>query len=190
MSDKFHSDLRQRFGDRVPFASEFIEIPAAIEPVIMEFFERLAALDPALRVQRIWLDDGKLRIVTNGSRTGLDDIIAAAEAAAANRMRADDWHPRLPIGWFDLVHDLRDALNRDYPAVTVTAMTADRGWLHVDVDDSHLGPTERYALGRRIQGYVTQSLTTCGGCGSNHGKDRGNGRVVTCDECEEDPADA
>ena len=91
-----------------------------------------------------------------------------------------------PIGWIDLVHDLRDALHREYPSVTVTGMTADRGWLNVDVDDSDLGPADRYALGRLVQGFVTQSLTTCMSCGSAHGRDRGERRVVTCDSCEEE----
>ena len=99
-------------------------------------------------------------------------------------------HDRLPIGWLDLVHDLRDALGREYPTVTVTAMTADRGWLTVDVDDSQLGPADRYALGRLVQGFVTQSLSTCGCCGSGHGLDRGNGRVVTCDDCNKETCDA
>ena len=97
---------------------------------------------------------------------------------------------RIPLGWFDLITDLRLALRRDYPTVTVSAMTADRGWLHVDVDDSALGAAERVRLSRLIQGYVTQSLTTCMGCGSAHGRDRGEKRVVTCDECEREPADA
>ena len=96
----------------------------------------------------------------------------------------------LPIGWFDLVHDMRDALRREYPSVTVTGMTADRGWLSVDVDDSQLGPADRYALGRTIQGFVTQSLTTCMCCGSGHGRDRGERRIVTCDECEKEDCDA
>ena len=96
----------------------------------------------------------------------------------------------LPIGWLDLVHDLREALRREYPTVTVTTMTADRGWLHVDVDDSQLGPADRYALGRLVQGFVTQSLHTCGCCGSAHARDRGNGRIVTCDECEKETCDA
>ncbi|RVL94715.1 hypothetical protein [Sinorhizobium meliloti] len=97
---------------------------------------------------------------------------------------------RLPIGWFDLVTDLRLAFGRDYTSVTVTVMTADRGWLHVAVDDSDLGPDARYKLGRLVQGFVTQSLHTCGGCGSIHARDRGSGRVVTCDSCNEEPADA
>ena len=97
---------------------------------------------------------------------------------------------RIPLGWFDLAHDLRLALHRDYPTVTVTAMTADRGWLHVDIDDTTLGSEARYKLGRLVQGFVTQSLSTCGGCGSNHARDRGHGRIVTCDECEETTCDA
>jgi hypothetical protein len=96
----------------------------------------------------------------------------------------------LPFGWFDLVHDLRLALRRDYPTVTVTAMTADRGWLHVDIDDSQLGPGQRYQLGRVVQGFVTQSLTTCMCCGSAYGRDRVDKRVVTCDECNEETCDA
>lgn len=97
---------------------------------------------------------------------------------------------RIPLGWFDLVHDLRLTLGREYPSATVTAMTADRGWLHVEVDDSQLGPDARYKLGRLVQGFVTQSLSTCGGCGSVHARDRGNGRIVTCDECEKETCDA
>lgn len=97
---------------------------------------------------------------------------------------------RIPFGWFEVVHDLRHALSRDYPSVTVLAMTADRGWLHVVVDDSTLDPAQRYQLGRVVQGFVTQSLHTCGGCGSAHAQDRGDGRVVTCDECNEETANA
>lgn len=97
---------------------------------------------------------------------------------------------RIPLGWFDLAHDLRLALRREYPTVTVTAMTSDRGWLHIDIDDTTLGPDARYKLGRLVQGFVTQSLSTCGGCGSGYGRDRGNGRLVTCDECEETTCDA
>lgn len=82
MSDRFHSALRKQFGSRVPFAPEFIEIPADIEPVITVFFEQLAVIDPDLRVQRIWMDDDKLRIAVDGSATGLDDIILEAEEAA------------------------------------------------------------------------------------------------------------
>lgn len=93
---------------------------------------------------------------------------------------------RLPLGWFDLVHDLHLALHRDHPSAAVTEMTADRGWLHVAVDDSALGPAEQAACGRLVQGFVTQSLSTCMSCGSVHGKDRGEKRVVTCDECEKE----
>lgn len=97
---------------------------------------------------------------------------------------------RLPIGWLDLVTDLRLALIKAYPDVTVTEMTADRGWLYVRVDDSGMDPSERHRLDRMVQGFVTQSLHTCGGCGSGHARDRGNGRVVTCDECEEETCNA
>lgn len=96
----------------------------------------------------------------------------------------------MPIGWFDLVTDLRLALRREYPSVTVTAMTADRGWLHIDIDDTTLGPDARYKLGRLIQGFVTQSLTTCMCCGSAYGRDRGEKRIVTCDSCEKETCDA
>lgn len=97
---------------------------------------------------------------------------------------------RLPLGWLDLVTDLRLDLARDYPSVTVTAMTSDRGWLTVDVDDRQLGPAERLRLGRLVQGYVTQSLHTCMCCGSGHGRDRGERRVVTCDDCNMETCDA
>ncbi|WP_080822474.1 hypothetical protein [Agrobacterium genomosp. 2] len=93
---------------------------------------------------------------------------------------------RLPIGWFSLIHDLRFALMRQYPTTAVRSMSADRGWLTVDIDETMLGPAERYALGRLVQGYVTQSLHTCAVCGSGHARDRGHGRVVTCDECNEE----
>lgn len=84
MSDTFHSILRKQFGSRVPFAPEFIEVPAAIEPAITEFFASLVRLDPAgaLRVQRIWIDGGQLRIAVDGCAHGLDDIILQAEEAA------------------------------------------------------------------------------------------------------------
>lgn len=96
---------------------------------------------------------------------------------------------RLPIGWIGFVHDLRFALMRHHPAAVVKSMSCDRGWLTVDIDDSQLGPAARYELGRLVQGFVTQSLSTCGCCGSGHGKNRGNGRIVTCDECNKETFD-
>lgn len=97
---------------------------------------------------------------------------------------------RIPIGWFDLVHDGHNVLRCDYTKGRLIAMTADRGWLHIDVDDSALGLFDRCALGRLLQGYVTLSLHVCGGSGSEHARDRGNGRVVPCDECNEKTCDA
>ncbi|MDR6663989.1 hypothetical protein [Rhizobium sp. 1399] len=97
---------------------------------------------------------------------------------------------KLPIGWLDLVTELRMTLQMAYPNVAVTEMTADRGWLHVRVDDSSLTPTGRLILDRRIQGFVTKSLSTCMCCGSGSGRDRGDRRVVTCDACEEVSCDA
>lgn len=93
---------------------------------------------------------------------------------------------RLPIGWFDIATDLRLAILRHHPTAIVRSMSYDRGWLSVEVDDSQLGPAERYALWRLIQGFVTQSLSTCAVCGSGYGRDGGNGRVATCDSCEEE----
>lgn len=95
----------------------------------------------------------------------------------------------LPIGWFDLVTDLRLALMRDYPTVPVTGMSADRGWLHVRVDDSRLAPLDRLRLDRIVQGFVTRSLSVCMACGSFHGRDRGARRVITCDTCEMEACD-
>lgn len=97
---------------------------------------------------------------------------------------------KLPLGWFDLVTDLRLALMRDYPTVPVAEMSADRGWLHVRVDDSSLDPTARLRLDRLVQGFVTQSLSVCMACGSFCGRDRGDRRVITCDECEREMCDA
>jgi hypothetical protein len=91
---------------------------------------------------------------------------------------------RLPLGWFDIAHDLRLAIKRQHPTAIVRSMSYDRGWLSVEVDDSELGPQEQAALGRLVQGYVTQSLSTCMSCGSAYGRDRGDRRVVTCDDCE------
>ncbi|MDX1216274.1 hypothetical protein GOL99_12090 [Sinorhizobium medicae] len=96
----------------------------------------------------------------------------------------------LPLGWLDLVTDLRLDLMRDFPTVAVVEMTADRGWLHVRLDDSGLNPADRLRLDRAVQGYVTQSLTTCMSCGSYHGRDRGERKEITCDECEKETCDA
>ena len=97
---------------------------------------------------------------------------------------------RMPIGWLDLVTDLRLDLQRGYPAVTVVEMTSDRGWLHVRVDDSGMDPAARLRMDRLIQGYVTRSLSTCMCCGSHHGFDRGARREIVCDECDEVSCDA
>jgi hypothetical protein len=90
----------------------------------------------------------------------------------------------IPRGWNALVRDLTETVLRDYPDVTDMTMTADRGWLHVRCDESRLDPATRLRLVRVVQGYVTQSLSTCMCCGSGHGRDRAGRRVVTCDSCE------
>ncbi|WP_107675061.1 hypothetical protein [Agrobacterium sp. LAD9] len=97
---------------------------------------------------------------------------------------------RLPLGWFDLVTDLRLVLMKHFPNIAVTEMTSDRGWLHVRLADGDLDPAERLRLDRLVQGFVTRSLTTCMSCGSNHGRDRGARKEITCDECEMENADA
>jgi hypothetical protein len=97
---------------------------------------------------------------------------------------------KLPIGWFDLMTDLRLTLQRDCPDVAVTAITSDRGWLHVRYEGTTLDPAARYRLDRMLQGYVTQSLTTCMCCGSHPGRDRGERREITCDTCEMEFCDA
>lgn len=97
---------------------------------------------------------------------------------------------RIPIGWFDLVHDLRLVLQREFPAVALTSVTSDRGWLHVRCSDRELDPDNRVRLDRLVQRYVTQSLSTCMSCGSGYGRDRGARNVVTCDACEKESCDA
>ena len=96
---------------------------------------------------------------------------------------------RPPIGWIGLVHDLRLAIKLDYPTVIVRSMSWERGWLSVEMDDSDLCPAEQAALGRLVQGCVTQSLSTCMACGSAHGRDRGERRLVTCDSCDTEACD-
>jgi hypothetical protein len=91
---------------------------------------------------------------------------------------------KIPLGWFDVVHNLRLAILREYPTAIVRSMSYDRGWLSIEVDDSDLDVTEQAALGRLVQGFVTQSLSTCMCCGSGYGRDRGARNVVTCDSCE------
>ncbi len=90
----------------------------------------------------------------------------------------------MPIGWLDLVTDLRLAMMRDFPGVAVTEMSSDRGWLHVRLADGDLDPAERLRVDRLVQIHVTRSLTTCMSCGSFHGRDRGQRREITCDDCE------
>jgi len=96
---------------------------------------------------------------------------------------------KLPVGWLDLVTDLRLALMNDYPGVTIMEMTADRGWLHVRCDNGGLDLDAQLRLDRMVQGFVTKSLNTCMCCGSGHGRDR-SGRRVVCDACEQECCDA
>jgi hypothetical protein len=88
-------------------------------------------------------------------------------------------HSSLPIGWFDLVHDLRLALHRELPAVAITDMTSDRGRLHVRYSGVDLNAAARVRLDRLVQRYVTQSLSTCMCCGSGYGRDRSARNIVT-----------
>lgn len=95
----------------------------------------------------------------------------------------------IPRGWAALVRELTTTVLRDFD-VEFLELHADRGWLHVDVDDTRLGSADRLRLGHLVQGFVTQSLHTCICCGSGHGRDRGDRRVVICDSCERDTCDA
>lgn len=97
---------------------------------------------------------------------------------------------RIPMGWFDLVHDLRLVLQREFPTVTVTDMSSDRGWLQVRCSCGDLNANARVRLDRLVQRYVTQSLSTCMSCGSGYGRDRSARNVVTCDACEKESCDA
>ncbi len=92
----------------------------------------------------------------------------------------------IPPGWQPLVDDLILAILRDYEDVIVIDIDASRGWLTVTCDDRLLDPGQRYRLSRMVQGYVTQSLSTCMCCGSGHGRDRGERNVVTCDDCDQE----
>ncbi len=60
----------------------------------------------------------------------------------------------IPRGWTALVRDLTTTVLRDF-GVEFLEMHAERGWLHVDVDDRHLGHAECHRLDRVVQGYVT-----------------------------------
>jgi hypothetical protein len=91
---------------------------------------------------------------------------------------------KIPKGWHRLVAALRTEVERDFPQVEVTELTADRGWLYVRCADIDLTPPQRLRLDRVVQGYVTRSLSTCMRCGSHNGRDRRDRRSVTCDDCE------
>jgi hypothetical protein len=97
---------------------------------------------------------------------------------------------KIPLGWFDLAHDLRLSLQREFPNVAVTEMSADRGWLHVRYSGGDLSANARVRLDRLVQRYVTQSLSTCMSCGSGYGRDRGERKQITCDDCEKEACDA
>lgn len=97
---------------------------------------------------------------------------------------------KIPRGWLVLVSALHSVVEKTFPGVSVTELSADRGWLHVRLDDGALDPAARLKLDRIVQGYVTSSLSTCMCCGSGSGRDRGDARRVTCDPCEKEPCHA
>ncbi|MDK1376830.1 MULTISPECIES: hypothetical protein [unclassified Sinorhizobium] len=112
MQDEFHAQLREQFGVRVPSAAESIDIPANLEQVVADFFERLSVLDPnaTLRVLRIWID-GKLRVAVDVGLAGLDDVIHDAEDAADKVLKGarfplhpdSDWHEAMVARYGDAV---------------------------------------------------------------------------------------
>ncbi len=85
--DRKHYDRIQRAfgrGHRVP-PLEFIDVPSSLYPTVFGLFFEIATLDPEgnkVKVARIWIDDGKLRLTIIGGAVGLDDIIAEAEEEA------------------------------------------------------------------------------------------------------------
>lgn len=91
---------------------------------------------------------------------------------------------KIPSGWQRLVADLRATVERDFPGVDVTELTADRGWLYVRCHDDRLSPQRRQRLNWLLQGFVTLSLSTCMCCGSHRGQERREHKKITCDECE------
>lgn len=92
--DRKHYDRMQRTlgkGHRLP-PHEFIDVPRALYSTVMGLFTDIAKLDPSgekIKVARIWVDDGKLRVTIVGGAVGLDDIIVDAEENAASLLEGN-----------------------------------------------------------------------------------------------------
>ncbi|KQQ72455.1 hypothetical protein ASF70_13085 [Rhizobium sp. Leaf321] len=105
-----------------------------------------------------------------------------------------DGHPILVRqGWYPLVEAMLDQVARDHPTVVFSRIQAGGGWLRVDVENQSrpFDPRDDLRLSNVIQGFVTQSLSTCEDCGSHHGRhvdataygyETGMNRTL-CEEC-------
>jgi len=94
-------------------------------------------------------------------------------------------------GWVPLVDRMMTGLARDYPDVRILGIVS-ATWLQVDYSLPSGGNHDwvrHLSFDKWLQGFVTESLSTCECCASGFGRERSNHRVV-CDECEEASCDA
>jgi hypothetical protein len=94
-------------------------------------------------------------------------------------------------GWVPLVDRLLTDISREYPDARILALTAS-GWLHIDYSLPTNGDhdwTRHVKFDRWLQSYISESLWTCECCGSRHGRDRRNRRII-CDKCEPETCNA
>ncbi|MGO7273897.1 hypothetical protein ACCT18_01165 [Rhizobium ruizarguesonis] len=88
-------------------------------------------------------------------------------------------------GWVPLVDRLLTDIAREYPDARIVGLVG-CGWLQIDTSLPTNGDhdwTRHVKFDRWLQRYVTESLWTCECCGSHHGRDRLNRRVL-CEDCQ------
>lgn len=91
-------------GQRVP-RPECLDVPSSLYTTLTGLFMGIAKLDPEgdrIRVKRVWIDDGQLRVVAIGEAAGLDDLIAEAEEEAVTvlGLRTEDYPLRPDARWY------------------------------------------------------------------------------------------
>jgi hypothetical protein len=112
------------------------------------------------------------------------DLYQTLLAKHGERMPAES-EVFLRPGWVPLVDRLLTDIAREYPDARIVGLVG-CGWLQIDTSLPTNGDhdwTRHVKFDRWLQRYVTESLWTCECCGSHHGRDRLNRRVL-CEECQ------
>jgi hypothetical protein len=84
--DMYYRRIKRAYGDIVP-PRDYVDVCRCLYPSVLGLFYEVSQLGTDIRVLRVWVDDGRLRVVISGSARGFDNILVDIEEEAAAAMK-------------------------------------------------------------------------------------------------------